>query len=179
MVKMVKRGKGQMELSFGMIFSIILIIIFLAFAFWAIEQFLNTGKSTQIVKFKNDLQTDVDRIWKGDIGSWTPESGYSLPKQIKYVCFMNFSDSNGARGNNKDLYSDLLQASNSGNFVNTVFYPYGSGAGLDYFELKHIDLNKMTVDDNPYCIQNNNGVVKLTVKKDSYTDTLVTIIKNG
>ncbi|GAH39661.1 unnamed protein product, partial [marine sediment metagenome] len=83
------KKRGQLKLSFGMIFSIILIIIFIAFAFFAVKKFLNIGTSAQIGKFKNDLQSDIDRIWRGSQGS--EEQEYFLPSKVKYVCFVNYS----------------------------------------------------------------------------------------
>jgi len=39
--------RGQLKLSFGMIFSIILIIVFLGFAFFGIQKFMDYQKSIQ------------------------------------------------------------------------------------------------------------------------------------
>ena len=61
--------RGQMKLSFGMIFSIILIIIFISFAFYAIQKFLSIQNSVQVGKFVNEFQQNVDKIWKGSQGS--------------------------------------------------------------------------------------------------------------
>ena len=61
--------RGQMKLSFCMIFSIILILAFLAFTVYAIRKFLGIQTSVQIGKFGDDLQTDVDKMWRGSQGS--------------------------------------------------------------------------------------------------------------
>ncbi len=50
-----------MKLSFGMIFSIILIIVFLSFAFYAIKIFLNMQTTMQVGKFVEELRNDVDK----------------------------------------------------------------------------------------------------------------------
>ena len=78
-----------MKLSFGMIFSIILIVIFIGFAFFAIQKFLGIQNSVQVGKFSNDFQLDVDKIWKGSQGS--EEKEYFLPKKITFVCFTDYS----------------------------------------------------------------------------------------
>jgi len=74
-----------MKLSFGMIFSIILIIFFLAFAFYGIRSLLKTQKEAEIQKFMNDFQNDVTQLWKETQGS--KEVEYSLPGSIEAVCF--------------------------------------------------------------------------------------------
>src|SRR3989344_6292626 len=64
---MIKKGvrKAQFEMSFSMIFSIILIAVFLVVAFIAINAFLGVRCSTEQGKFMQDLQSEVTRIWKG------------------------------------------------------------------------------------------------------------------
>jgi len=78
-------SKAQMKISFGMIFSIILIIVFLAFAFWGIKKFMGVQESALIAKFGSDVQEDVDKLWSGSQGNPTVE--YSLPRKIEGVCF--------------------------------------------------------------------------------------------
>ena len=73
-----------MKLSFGMIFSIFLIIIFIAFAFYAITKFIKLQENVLKEKFVKDLQGNVDEIWKnkGSAGET-----YSLPKKVERICF--------------------------------------------------------------------------------------------
>jgi len=85
-----QKKRAQMQLSFGMIFSIILIIFFVAIAFYAIKVLLNTQNTMNISKFKSDLQNDVDKIWKSSKTS--QEIQYLLPSKIKKVCFADFSN---------------------------------------------------------------------------------------
>ena len=54
---------GQLEISFGMIFSIILIIIFIAAGFYAITKLLALQRTIQIESFLKDFQDDVDKMW--------------------------------------------------------------------------------------------------------------------
>ena len=54
---------GQMKISFGMIFSIILIIAFLGFAIYAIMTLLEIIDNAKIAKFVEDLQGDVDKMY--------------------------------------------------------------------------------------------------------------------
>lgn len=77
--------RGQLHLSFGVIFSIVLIIIFLAFGFYAITKFIELQRTIEVKKFLEDFQEDVNKMWKGTQGS--QELTYSLPKKISSVCF--------------------------------------------------------------------------------------------
>ena len=164
------RKRAQMNLSFGMIFSIILIFIFIAFAFYAIQKFLVIGKTAQIARFAEQLESDIDKIWKGSQGSQKEE--YFLPSKIEYVCFADYN-SNKA-GINQNFYDELSLVYSYGE--NLFFYPVGSSEGLSSKEVKHIDLKKITEEENPYCIKNTEGKIKFTIKKD-FGEALVTIIR--
>ncbi len=160
--------KAQLSLSFGMIFSIILIVTFISFAFFAISKFLGIQKSVEVGKFLNDFQSDVDRIWQGSQGSEVKT--YSIPKKIEYVCFADYTEQE--RGENSVLYQRLYEVYYENE--NMFFYPVGSGEGLDSKELKHIDIKRMTEVENPFCIKNNQGKISFTIKKD-FGEALVTI----
>lgn len=160
--------RGQLNLSFGMIFSVILIIIFIIFAFYAIGKFLDLQNSAQIGKFKNDLQSDINRIWQSSKGS--QEEEYFLPTKIKYVCFVDYHD--GAKGDNEDFYDELELVYNEEE--NMFFYPVGSAEGLDATKIKNIDLGSITQSDNPYCFENANGRINLIITKD-FGEALVSL----
>ena len=163
--------RGQMKLSFGMIFSIILIIIFVSFAFFAIKKFLEIGDSAQVAKFADSVQKDIDRAWKGSQSS--QEREYFLPSKIKFVCFANYSDYPlGAVNDQKKIYEELRKVFQE--YENLFFYPAGASEGLNSKQIKHIDLIKTTSDNNPFCIENKEGKIKLTFEK-LYRNTLVTI----
>lgn len=140
-------NKAQMQISFGMIFSIILIIAFLGFAFYAIKTFLGVQDSAKIATFRNSLQDDVDKIWKGTMSS--QQVSYSLPSKIKQVCFKKNQD------------------------VNMFFAPENS-VNLEPVNINHLDINKITGSGNSFCVDNKNGKVSMTLEK-KYGEDLVTI----
>jgi len=165
-----KRKRAQMKLSFGMIFSIILIIVFIVFAFFAIKKFLEIQDAIKIGQFIDKLQSDVDKIWRSNQG--TQEQEYSLPSKIGAVCFVDYSSS--GRGQNQNYYQKLKQVYDSGE--NLIFYPVGSGSGLDSFEIMHIDLEKITNSENPFCIENKDRKIRVIIEKD-FGENLVKIVK--
>jgi hypothetical protein len=159
--------RGQMEISFGMIFTIILIIAFVVFAFYAIQKFLGMQKKLEIGSFVSSFQEDVDRIWKSSKAS--QEASYSLPNKIKKVCFIDYYSA--LHGKDKKTGDDLKQVFNEKE--NLFFYPLGSAEGLDAFAIEHIDIEKITKDNNPNCFDSS-GKIQLTIKKD-YDYPLVVI----
>lgn len=156
-----------MQISFGMIFSIILIIFFLAFAFFGIRTFLGIQDSGKTAKFLNDLQSDVEKVWKSSQASQVKE--YSLPGERSYVCFADFDAP--ARGSRASFYDELKRAHYGRE--NMVFYPV-EFEGTESAEIKYIDLDTITENENPFCIENVDGKVRLRLTKN-FSDSLVTI----
>jgi len=107
------KKRGQLKLSFGMIFSIILIIVFLVFAFYAIKMILNFQQSASIGKFVNDFQNDIDEKW-ANTGSQVIT--YNLVKDVEQVCF-----DQEAR---------------------VSFKPLGVGGEFDYTEIEHLEVEE-------------------------------------
>jgi len=144
-----KRGnkKAQLDISFGMLFSIILIIIFIAFGFYAIKSFMNTQNSLQIKQFTEELQTNIDKIWREVQGRQTVS--YSLPKQITFVCFQD------------DEFENLKFISE--NVIRGKI-------------IQNIDIQTTLSGEEELCIQNIKGKVSFKIAKD-YGETLVKIEK--
>ncbi|HJX51092.1 MAG TPA: hypothetical protein VJ438_06540 [Candidatus Nanoarchaeia archaeon] len=162
--------KGQMQLSFGMIFSIILIIVFIAFAVYAIIKFLELQSNVQTGQFFTYVQQDVDKMWKGGQGSI--EQTYNLPGEVEYICFADFTSPK--KGANFQFYDNLKMAFFE--FENLCLYPVGSGSGLDANQIEHINITNIVATNNPFCIQSVKGKVKMTIKMNP-GDSLVTITK--
>ena len=155
---MVSLGKrGELNLSFGMIFSIILIIAFLVFAFYAIRTFLGVQDAAKVANFRENLQNDIDELWKAPQG--TQRASYSLPGSIEKVCFKD------------DRYENL------------IFFPEDTVAGLEPKLIEHIDINRIVSSENTplenrnmFCINKVNGKIEMTMKK-SYDENLVMITR--
>ncbi len=152
--------RGQLKISFGMIFSIIMIIIFLVFGFYAIRMFLGVQEKATTGLFLDDLQSDVNNIWQSIEGS--QEREYNLPKKIEYICFIDPDGS--ARGEQSNFFTDLKITLLDEN--NIAFYPVGS-SGIESGEIKNIDIGTTTQNENPFCIENKGGKIKLTLVKET------------
>jgi hypothetical protein len=142
-----KNKRGQMDISFGMIFSIILIIIFLVFGFYAIKKLIELQQTVQIETFLKDFQNDVDKMWKGVQGS--QEVKYTLPTRITAVCFQN------------DEFQNLK-------FVSSTLV-IGK-------QINNIDILNTIKEADSLCIPNVKGKTTMRLTKN-YGETLVTISK--
>jgi uncharacterized protein (UPF0333 family) len=87
MKKVIRNSRAQMQISFGMIFSILLIIVFVVFAFFGIKKFLEVQDKIVVKNFINNLNNDLEKMWKSSRGS--QEAIYVFPNKIEEVCFIN------------------------------------------------------------------------------------------
>jgi len=130
------KKRAQMKLSFGMIFSIFLIIIFIAFAFYGIMKLLSFQEGVIIEQFKKNLQDDIDKMWKGSQGSQQVE--YNLPEKIRSICFVD------------DEYENVV---------------FNSDKIVGGAKIEHIDIEQTLGNGNSLCIMNNEKI-RMTIKKD-------------
>ena len=142
--------RGQMKLSFGMIFSILLIIAFLAFAFYAIKNFLGMQQDIQLKQFQGNFQHDIDKLWQ--VTSGTKEVEYPLPSNIKEVCF--YLDEMGT-------YNTKLKKEN-------IFLEY---------KMKNIDIPETIGNRDEICKKVVNGKINFKLQKE-FDKPLVKIILN-
>jgi hypothetical protein len=142
-----KRGrkKGSITLSFGMIFSIILVIAFLGVGFYAIKKFIGFQETIQVENFMRDFQQDVDKVWKS--AQVSQVLTYPLPTKISSVCFTN-DDFQNLRFTSTEIINGKL--------------------------IEHLDIASIIAKENPYCITNTKGKVSITLLKE-YGETLVRV----
>jgi hypothetical protein len=141
------KKRGQMQISFGTIFSIILIIVFIVFAFFGIGKLVDTMQYAKVKSFQKELQEDINVQWQGEYGAVREE--YYLPKKITKVCFSD----------------DSLE--------NIYFIPFGK---FDGGKLNHVDFSK-TIPPNSeaLCVNVIEGELVLYLRKNQ-GETLVTIV---
>jgi hypothetical protein len=136
MMRRLNKKRGSIELSFGMIFSIILVVIFLAVAFYVIKKFMDFQNDAKILQFKDNVQKDIDDLWRSSQGTY--EGVYSVPSGVKSVCFVD------------DPYENMVFSPNTIKGVLIV----------------HIDLAKTLGEKTSLCFSNVNNVIKISMGKD-------------
>lgn len=159
-----------MQISFGMIFSILLIIVFISTVIYVIIYFLNFSERVKIEQFEENLQESVDNIWKSVQGS--KQIKLSLPTKIEKICFID--SSSNAKGKDRELYDDFYFAITK---ENLVYYPEGSSQGKYGTEINHLNISRITKERNPYCIESKKGDYSFVIKMD-YSENLVRVEEN-
>jgi hypothetical protein len=156
--------RGQLEISFGMIFSIIIIIAVIATSFYVIQYFTKLSKCTTIGLFYEGIQSEVNEAWQGTT-SKTLFSG-NVPSSTDYVCFGNMSLSAGAAdsGRKSDLMR-LYRVSQS----NVFMYPAQKTCpGIGDHRIDHANMQGF------FCIKEQDGKIRVSLEKGAF-DSSVTV----
>ena len=112
--------RGSLDISFGMIFSILIIIAIIGVAIYAIVSFISVGKCAGIGVFQNDFKDSVDKAWASETTKTTFIG--SLPSSIEMVCFGNLSLSSSADYQEQYRIFKRYSVVNA----NTFLYPFNS-----------------------------------------------------
>ncbi|MGD2072169.1 MAG: hypothetical protein PVG65_01600 [Candidatus Thorarchaeota archaeon] len=161
--------RGIMQIPFGMIFSIIIIIAILGVAIFAIVKFVGVYKCVNTGMFKENLQSSVNNAWSGtgEYSDEFPRQG-GFPSGIDYVCFIDTSSEE--RGAYEDFYMEFERFWNED--ANIFFYPLTKACeGQASYYIEHLNITKITEKQNPYCVS---ATEKIKIKKGFY-DILVEI----
>lgn len=162
-----QRGRrGQLQISFGMIFSIIIIVATLAVASYVLVKFVDFGSRVSCKLFYRDLQERIDRAWAED-GKTSDIFKGKMPHGVEKVCLGSISEN--AAVYDKAVQEELKFYADKDS--NLFFYPpEKSACGSDGFvySLVHASTN------NFFCIPVVDGKVELKISKSS-TENLVTL----
>ena len=155
------KKRGQFQLSYGFIFSVILIAIFVFAAIYVIYIFLNIGDKVETSMLINKLQNDVNRIYNSRGGEDRVFS-YELKRGegVTHICFYNSGIDPTDSGN--EMYLDIRRSMNLKN--NIYFYPR-KYAKTSAGEIKHIDISSL--ETNPFCIGKEGNEFKIRLSKMS------------
>jgi len=154
---MKKKKRGQIQLSFGMIFSIIIIIATVAIGFYVITYFLNLSSCTKVGLFWDSLNGEVDKAWNSDIVQ-TLFKG-DVPSGITNVCFGNFSQGQKIADADKEFFTELKDYAATER--NAYLYPPGKACDIAFYSLKHART------DNFFCVPSKSGVINVKLSKTS------------
>jgi len=161
--RFIKKKKAQqiLGLSFGVIFSIILIVFFIFIAIIVINSFLKAQGCAKVGLFIDDLEADVKKSWNSQTDSHVFK-GF-LPSGIMYVCFADLSGSFVGDINDEEIWRSISLY--EGKNANMFFYPTGKSCEMPYKNIEHLDIEDITMFENPYCIAVDRGRVDFKVEK--------------
>jgi len=152
------RKRGQMQISFGMIFSIFIIIAIIVSSFIIIKWVLKNQRCMEINLFIEDLKNEVDKSFKDEESIYTFTR--SFPVSIEYICFVNSPQSEVIPENYLEEVERMKEN------TNMILLPIKKSCQRAY-----TNINKIVFED--FCIKNS-GTIKIKLVKD-YEDNLVRI----
>lgn len=166
-----KKAQTIFGLSFGVIFSIFIIIFIIGVAIYGITHFLSVGSCSKIGLYYDDFQEEIDGAWTSGIyrGTFSPE--IALPSKIDVVCFGNFSAPPLTQQDSSTRDEIEFEASISPN-SNIFMYPVRNACEgeLAVNSLEHVHI------PNFFCVENSNGKTPVRLSKEP-TSQLVRLEK--
>ena len=156
--------KGQVQISFGMIFSIIIVIATVAIGFYVITYFLNLSSCTKVGIFWNSFNEEVDKAWNSDITEKIFEK--NVPSGITHLCLGNFSQMPFEV--DKKFFNELKGY--GGSDKNAYLYPPGKACDAAFYNIRHAKTDRF------FCIPVESGTLKIKLSKTS-SDALVKLSK--
>ncbi len=138
--------KGSIEISFGMIFSIIIIVALIGVAVYGITIFLDVGKSAEMGLFYDEFQKSVDEIWSSATTNRVID--FSIPNGIEFVCFGSIANNIDAGRYNTQLKN--LRTASSGfqqQSSNTFLYPPEKAGDFAFKKIEKIDTSPLGTFD--------------------------------
>ena len=160
------KKRGQFDISFGMIFSIIIIIAIIAVAFYVIKSFFFVSECTKVGLFYDDLKTHINKAWQSTIHEDIFTS--TLPSGIELVCFGNLAQNPAKQY--QQTYNEILRSNINSKEKNVFIYPERKSCdnSLRSIELDHITTSSFL------CVPVKNNQLTIKTKKDQF-ESLVTI----
>lgn len=153
--------RGQLRISFGIIFSIFLIIVFLFFAFKVISSFMDVNECADIAKFYGDFQKSIDKA--KNYQETTQPVKINLGSTVDKICFVDLNANQTGPYQKPDSYD-----------VGDNFFIIYQEEGCEQFSnhiFKNLNVTKITETNNPNCFENGQ---ELTIKK-AFSSRIVTI----
>lgn len=142
MIKRGKKAQGPFGLSFGVIFSIILMVAIISVSFYAIKYFLGLNKCANTGLFQKDLQDEIDRAWMS--GQYIQTYGGTLPVGIENVCFGKLT-TDPSNDYSTDLHEYFTEEEDPPEGTNLFIYPPEKACGLEYNKLKNAHVTKTDI----------------------------------
>jgi hypothetical protein len=139
-----KAQEGGVGMSFGFLFSIILIIIFLVGAIWGIKYFISLNTCARVGLSIDDLKKEVQTAYQSS--SYMRSISLDLPG-VQKICFANLS---APLTGDLKVYEqiEIYEFENA----NTFLIPLQKACGLPYNNIKFLNISAITRIKNPYCI---------------------------
>ncbi len=162
-----KKGQEIFGVSFGMLFAIILVIFFIIIGGIAIKAFLDFQRCAKMGIFTKELNDRVNEAWNSEDATFNFEG--DLPSEIEYVCFANLSEAFNGISKMRGIWEEINRYSEEDNLF---FYPPRKACDMPSNKILHINMERITESDNPFCIMVNKGKVIMMLEKENNEKTV-------
>lgn len=153
-----RKAEGVFGLSFGMIWSIILIVFFVLAAFIGIRVFLGYQEKTTIGFFLDDLDKSVKEAFYAESTNYEFKS--NLPSGIEYVCFVNFTSPTRNPNDAEKMIWDLVTSTYYEPDMNIYLYTPNKDYGISFDKINYIYTER-----NPLCVKVINKKISIKIEK--------------
>ena len=99
--------RGQLELSFGVLFSVILIIVVIGAAIYFINVFVNTSDCATVQVFQKEVQDSIDSAWRAAKVEQTMH--VRAPRGVSELCIGDSASAVGYASERTALDNYLVQ----------------------------------------------------------------------
>lgn len=176
---MKRKAQSVLGISFGALISIMLIILILVVAIYAINHFLKLQQCTQVGSFYQDLEDEIIKAWPST-GTYRGEYVGNIPKggllrtDVNVVCFGNLTI--GAESLSEKFQQDFETEYFAPKDHNIFIDPPASACGGDFFSYKLTCQGSNCLNvDRFFCVSvPQNGDVPVFIEKTT-RDSQVTI----
>ena len=140
-----KKGQQSIGMSFGMIFAIFLIVVFIVFAFIAIKFFLDINNTASVGLFYQELQENINDAINQQMSDF--EFKIDLPSNIDKICFANLTAKITNQG------PDYEEIRNYEFYDANIFVlPPKNSQDMPWNKINGINITRITETKNPYCV---------------------------
>ena len=148
--------RGQLQISFSMIFSIIVIIAILGVSFYVISFFLNLNTCGDIGFFYRGLDSEIEKAWKSQIYGGNYEAKISSGSEK--VCFGDVNTEGGSFSVEKEFLKKYRRAEK-----NVFLYPEAKGCdiGMSTHKVEHVEIEGF------WCVDVEKDSVTVRLEKES------------
>jgi hypothetical protein len=144
----------KLVIFIGIVIVLMLVVVILLFQSYNPEH-------PQTGVFFNSLQEKVNEAWNAPQAGIVFESGSPwIPEGVDYVCFADLT--NPLKGRYNSIGASLRRYNEVG--ANLFLYP-SENLGMKYFDVQHLDIEWITRENNPYCIQVKNDNIRIVIEK--------------
>lgn len=167
-----KKAEGIFGMSFSMIFSILLIVFFIAVAFMVVRFFLKNQNCVQIGLFFDDFKKKVD-IARHSSGETKFSFNSSLPAGIEYVCLVNLTGEINTDPIGQAIFEYIGRESSVSYKNNLYLYSPSKKQCESFYKLDYVSLS----DKNPNCFKVIKNKLSVSLTR-TYSDPAVHVSQN-